>query len=360
MSEADRLLELRTSVEEFQTRRKPGEGGRGDGEEEDDALVVPEGIEDDGWTIMEKYVKAVKPFCTLAKYLSGDSYPTAGSVIPALEQIRLELVTARDVEKDNISKEYLGNLVKNMEKRFKDNWKKKSPYNTLTFLDPRNVDLYCMDQEVFEKVKKDIETDSVFDLDVINFIAPHDVVPVQPVVVQAEPTDIRSQLLKRKLNRSPMQSAEKRPALTFKEKLQGEINRYFSNENFSFKTFAFTSRYKDTPPIDPNRNPLAWWKEHRTDFPLLAKFVKTNGAFQATSVCSERTYNLDKLIYQDRRKSLDKERGSGLVVAQDYLQRRKNKEEYRLCSDCPPTQSKVGQTKYRISCPVHNIKEKMS
>ena len=47
---------------------------------------------------------------------------------------------------------------------------------------------------------------------------------------------------------------------------------------------------------------------------------------------------MDKLVYDDRRKSLEVERGSGLVIAQDYLKRRKNPSEFRLCSDCPAPQ----------------------
>ena len=32
-------------------------------------------------------------------------------------------------------------------------------------------------------------------------------------------------------------------------------------------------------------------------------------------------FNVDKLVYGDKRKQLDVERGSGLVIAQDYLKR---------------------------------------
>ena len=65
---------------------------------------------------------------------------------------------------------------------------------------------------------------------------------------------------------------------------------------------------------------------------------------------------MDKLVYDDRRKSLEVERGSGLVIAQDYLKRRKNPSEFRLCSDCPAPQSSKVQPKYRINCEHHNRK----
>ena len=48
--------------------------------------------------------------------------------------------------------------------------------------------------------------------------------------------------------------------------------------------------------------------------------MNPNGAFQATSAASERFLNVDKLVY-DKRKRFDVERSSGLVIAQDYLKR---------------------------------------
>ena len=58
-------------------------------------------------------------------------------------------------------------------------------------------------------------------------------------------------------------------------------------------------------------------------------------------------------MYDDRRKSIEVERGGGMVVTQDYLKRRVNSREFVLCTECPAAQSK-GQSKYNISCAVHN------
>ena len=38
-----------------------------------------------------------------------------------------------------------------------------------------------------------------------------------------------------------------------------------------------------------------------------------------------------------------------MVVSQDFLKRRMNYEEFKLCPDCPPAQSQR-QSKYKISC----------
>ena len=60
-------------------------------------------------------------------------------------------------------------------------------------------------------------------------------------------------------------------------------------------------------------------------------------------------------VYDDRRKSILVEKGSGLVVVQDYLKRRMNGREYEICDQCPAPQA-GGQSKYRISCRVHRDK----
>ena len=93
MSEAERLVELRVSIEEFQIRRQPGDGRRprDDGDDIDEDVVVPEHLDDDDFMWLQTYVKAMKPFTAVSKFLGGERYPTGGSVIPALEQIRDDL-----------------------------------------------------------------------------------------------------------------------------------------------------------------------------------------------------------------------------------------------------------------------------
>ena len=146
--------------------------------------------------------------------------------------------------------------------------------------------------------------------------------PVAPVTASTSANDRRSQLLKRKLDSKTLHPSSEAPH-SFDSMLESEI-----------------LSYKKTLPIEVDQNPLAWWRDNHGTYPLLAKYVKSNGAFQATSVASERIFNVDKLVYDERRKSLEVERGSGLVIAQDYLQRRKNPAEFRLCTQCPAPQSK--------------------
>ena len=154
---------------------------------------------------------------------------------------------------------------------------------------------------------------------------------------------------------APSSSVDDRRAQLLKRKLNGPNPIVASvNSDFKSRLQAEIMQYKTTLPIDLSSNPLDWWKQNQNQYPLLAKFVKANGAFQATSVASERIFNVDKLVFDDRRKRIDVERGSGLVIAQDYLKRRQNRAEFRICPDCPAPQSLKGQPKYRINCAQHN------
>ena len=160
----------------------------------------------------------------------------------------------------------------------------------------------------------------------------------QPAAAASNPDDRRAQLLKRKFNGEVPNPAGTNSG-TFQSRLESEIDKY-----------------KGTTPLETDSNPLNWWKENEKSFPLLAKYVKANAAFQATSVASERIFNVDKLVYDDRRKSLGVETGSGLVIAHDFLMRRKNPAEFRLCPQCPAPQSSTGQPCYKINCAKHNEK----
>ena len=93
MKEAERLVDLRISIEEFQQRRQPGDGQRAGNSDDEEcaALEVPDKLVDEDFERLANYVTAVKPFTVLSKFLGGEKYPTAGSVIPALDQIKDDL-----------------------------------------------------------------------------------------------------------------------------------------------------------------------------------------------------------------------------------------------------------------------------
>ena len=76
------------------------------------------------------------------------------------------------------------------------------------------------------------------------------------------------------------------------------------NETLEHKIKNEITSFIKLEPIETNKNPLKWYREHETEFPYLARYVKHNAHFQPTSVASERIFNKDSLIYDSRRSSL--------------------------------------------------------
>ena len=59
-------------------------------------------------------------------------------------------------------------------------------------------------------------------------------------------------------------------------------------------------------------------------------------------------------VYDDRRKAILPGRGEGLVISQNFIKKRANEEEFRLCKKCPAPQNGDGGSKYKIMCPKHH------
>ena len=71
------------------------------------------------------------------------------------------------------------NLLQSMQKRFPQCWRNKNPYNCLTYLDPKYIDMYADTNDLKSKVLSDIGDDEVFDsirtnVDVMGQTAPTD------------------------------------------------------------------------------------------------------------------------------------------------------------------------------------------
>ena len=70
--------------------------------------------------------------------------------------------------------------------------------------------------------------------------------------------------------------------------------------------------------------------------------------------CNQPTLNLRRILFNC---TVHKKMNIyGLVIAQDFLKRRTNLAQFRLCHQCPAPQSQKGQPKYTINCEEHNLK----
>jgi hypothetical protein len=138
LQEMKRLVVLQVSVERFQ--------------EEYPGVKRDEILDEEDWKNIRVYVASLQTLSNASDLLEGDTYPTASSVIPYLDQVRLEYkytpltqvmasLTDLVARLQGADKEFPRCLLKNLQtstpKRFPLGYKLVSPFNSLTFADPR-------------------------------------------------------------------------------------------------------------------------------------------------------------------------------------------------------------------------------
>ena len=98
------------------------------------------------WGMLQAYVDSTEPFLIASTMLAGENFCTGSSVIPCLDEINSKLKELEMKSQDGPTKIYIKNLLKFLSsdvalKRFKDLYKSTAPYNALTALDPRCINL---------------------------------------------------------------------------------------------------------------------------------------------------------------------------------------------------------------------------
>ena len=74
----------------------------------------------------------------------------------------------------------------------------QSPFNALTLLDPRYVDMYALEEEVFKKIEVDICQDAVYDDLVADYVGVEMETEVFPVNATSTTSDRRFLFVLRK------------------------------------------------------------------------------------------------------------------------------------------------------------------
>ena len=324
-SEVRRILELRPAMEIFFDR-----------------FELPDRIDrfdSDEWALLHGYVRALEFIVVGSKMMEGEKYPAATAAIPFIDQVMTDL-DQQERESRGDLKKFVSNLKHNMKRRFPDGYKKLRPYNCLTFVNPSYRDMYCDTEELKEQLLEDLKIDACFD-EVQGQVEEggvevRDVCVAAPEQTQTALTQSarRAELLARRHNNVP----EQRPSVVdFTTKLKLEVEKYSSEL-----------------PCALDVSPCDWWKEkqNKERFPLLATYFNANSSFQATSCASERVYNIDGLVMMKQRKNMTTDMHGKLVILQDYLKKRINTEEFRLCPKCPQPPSL--QSCYKVCCMKHN------
>ena len=318
--EMKRILELKVHVEKFQEEY----------ENINESIV----LSSEDWHNLLIYVNSLQTLSNASNLLEGQTYPTASCVIPFLDQVfsELDILIQKLPFKDKpFPSELLSELKSS--RRFPKGYKEMVPYNFLTLLDVRHMDIYYTTEET-DKAVSDICNDPVFDN--IRFDEPPVVTDSTPTTNSNSTLPLSSFAARRQLLLASKQQPQEQNSVsvvtTLKERIKAEVTRFLT--------------YRGS--VDDRANPQLWWLENEKQFKLLAKVYRAQCAFPATSTPSERVFNMEGLVVTKFRKSLDPDRAANLVISQDFLRKRQDKEMFRLCRKCTTQQC------YVACCKIHN------
>ena len=270
--EMNRFLDLEQALKEFQGEDLPTSVAQ---------------AELDDWENLHAYVKSLKPIVDSATMLESETSCTSSSVIPFISTILDELNSLKAASRKTAHSSFYGELIGQLSRRFPNQYKLMKPYNALTLLDPRHLDIYFNEEET-ELAKSVILQDKVYKEE--NSVAPVqevDNVPTAAVptpnnqVVQSKNQSLRDKLLQKRFVDTQI-NTQNNNAIPFEEKIE--------------KEFTELLNLKFTGLPDTNSNPSNWWKDNHKKFPLLSKFWKAHSSFPATSTASERVFNVDGLV----------------------------------------------------------------
>lgn len=82
------------------------------------------------------------------------------------------------------------------------------------------------------------------------------------------------------------------------------------------------TRYQREPSCSAEESPLQWWKDHKVEYPILAKLACRYLAIPATSAPCERVFSASGNIITEKRSRLDSETAQQLLFIH---------ENYHLC-----------------------------
>ncbi|KAK1904230.1 Zinc finger BED domain containing protein 1 [Dissostichus eleginoides] len=219
--------------------------------------------------VLESINKAVKPLQEFTDALSGESYVSVSYIKPVLHLFKTSLLQPEE-EDAELTKTIKGKIMRYLDDKYSDPVKDEL-LDMSSLVDPRFRTTY-IDPDKVEPVKKRAVAD------MMSLPAPaNNSTPQQPgTAVQvrqedAQPPPKKKMTLAAFFKKNPVSSPNQSEA----EKIETEL-----------KSFLLT------PEVDPDTNPLEWWKRHQPNFPRLSVLAKKYLSIPATSAPSERVFSV--------------------------------------------------------------------
>nr|XP_055027515.1 E3 SUMO-protein ligase ZBED1-like [Misgurnus anguillicaudatus] len=213
--------------------------------------------------VLEATNKAVKPLQDFTDALSGESYVSVSCIKPVLHLFKTSLLLPEEEDLE-LTKTIKANIMRYLESKYCD-LEKEELLDIATLLDPRFRTTY-IDASKLEVVKKRAVSE-------ISALCNSTTEEAGPSAVQ-ENTPPKKKMTLGAFFKNSAPSTTPHPQ-SEKTKIETELATYLL-----------------IPDIEPDTDPLEWWKLHQPNFPRLSLLAKKYLSIPATSAPSERVFSV--------------------------------------------------------------------
>lgn len=218
--------------------------------------------------VLESVNKAIKPLQEFTDALSGEAYVSVSYIKPVLHLFKTNLLQPEE-EDTELTKTIKRNIMQYLDDKYSDPVKNEL-LDMSSLMDPRFRTTY-IDPDKVEQIKKRAVTE-LMSLPAEKSTPQQPGAAVQVCQGEAHPPPNKKMTL----------------AAFFKK----NVPEPSSHQPEEVKVETELATYLLTPEVDPDTDPLQWWKRHEPNFPRLSNLAKKYLSVPATSAPSERLFSV--------------------------------------------------------------------
>ncbi|XP_028414074.1 zinc finger BED domain-containing protein 1-like [Dendronephthya gigantea] len=261
--------------------------------------LIPTWQDKDCW---EAISKALRPVAALTDLLSGQNYVTVSSLKILYWKLE-KMILAHDENDPELTNDLRAAIMAEILEKAQKMAESLLIINMSSFLDPR-YKADCLSNLELEEVKSELIDEIVANEPTV---VPEETLQETPSPAKKQRTmTLASFLGNIKPNTVEQQRNSERE--TPRQKSRKEIDSYLSTSSLDLISESGVET-----------EPLAWWRDHCRDFPLLAKRARKYLCIQASSSPSERLFSKAGQVITPQRTQLNPEKANMLVFLAENL-----------------------------------------
>lgn len=209
--------------------------------------------------VLESIDKAIKPLQEFTDALSGESYVSVSCVKPVLHLFRTSLLQPQEGDL-RLTTTIKGKILNYLEEKYREP-ENDELLDMASLLDPRFRTTYITPSKL-DEIK----------MRAINEIAELGSEEEHPAVPQCEKSPPKKKTLAAFFKKAAPAAGSQQ---SVRQKIEGELTSYLLG-----------------PEVDPDIDPLDWWKRHEPDYTRLSRLARKYLVIPATSAPSERVFSV--------------------------------------------------------------------